>query len=263
MTWVRHHDGRSRSIKMLRLSDAAYRLDGEAMEWCSSTGTDGRIPADLIGSTPAKPLERRILLRLVAELVKAGRWHRAEESRCPHPTNQCAEPGPDGWVIHDYLEFNPSAAEVEADRVAKKERQDRWRKAKRNGKTGRFAGSDQHVDASRDGPGDSLETRLTTHYETGYETPPRPAPPRPEGGGERGAPRSGEPPPAVTGAAPAEVGSEDQLPPRRPPSATPEVRQAALAVARTAAETARRARRNALSDGEVWAALNPREDPAT
>lgn len=49
--------------------------------------------------------------KFVAELVEAGLWEVAE----------------DGWQLHDFLDYQPSKAQVTADRKKTAERQKRWR----------------------------------------------------------------------------------------------------------------------------------------
>lgn len=76
--------------KVARLSDPAFRLYVHAVCWASRAGTDGAIPsADLQHVAPG--LRRRE--RLAAELVDAGLF---------------VETPPLGWVVHDYLDWNPS-----------------------------------------------------------------------------------------------------------------------------------------------------------
>jgi len=182
MTWVRKDDQMPINRKVAPLSDAAYRLDDEAICWASRNGTDGRIAADELDA-----VSKRGIVKNADELVRRGRWHRAEDPPCPSET--CAEAGPDGWVIHDYLDFNPSSQQVKADKKAKAERQKRWRDARRGGRASRDATRDalrdtSHdalrdggVDASRNAPGDAAPRARVS----------RPVPSRPEGSGTGGA----------------------------------------------------------------------------
>lgn len=63
-----------------------------------------------------------------------------------------------GWQIPDYLDYNPSAQHVDEERIAKTERQRRWREAQRRRPV------DASTGASRDASVDAAPT------------PPRPAP---------------------------------------------------------------------------------------
>lgn len=77
--------------KVARLSDQAFRLYVHAVCWASRAETDGAIPsADLQHVAPG--LRRRE--SLAAELVTAGLFE---------PTGSL------GWVVHDYLDYNPSS----------------------------------------------------------------------------------------------------------------------------------------------------------
>lgn len=203
MTWVRKDDQMPINRKVSVLSDPAYRLDDEALCWASRNLTDGRVPLDELPD-----ISRRGIRRNADELVKRRRWHRAEDPPCP--SEYCPTPGPNGWVIHDYLEYNPSREQVLKERAVKAERQKRWLDKKRGSRKDTSvdgskdlptdASRDASLGSSRDGPGDALETAL--------ETPaPYPAPPRPEGSGG-GAPESTTARPAADGAA--DGGRSDQ-----------------------------------------------------
>src|SRR5439155_428218 len=76
---------------------------------------------------------------------------------------------PQGWVVHDYWEYQPSAQKVRNDRSAKAERQRRWLERKQA----------RERDASKDASQDESK-----------DNAPSPSPPRPEGSGAGNAPRS-------------------------------------------------------------------------
>lgn len=166
MTWVKNDDGMSIHRKVSPLSDAAYRLQQEAKEWCSRNLTDGRILADEFPSSSC-----RATPKYAAELVRRGLWHRAGGEHCGHAEDKCLPPGVDGYSIHDYLDYNPSADEVIRDRLAKAERQRRWLEKRKNGRRPTNPSGDASQVASRDGPEDALETLA-----------PSPSPPRREAG---------------------------------------------------------------------------------
>jgi hypothetical protein len=149
MPWVRFDDRFPSHRKIRRLSDAAFRLHVSAIHWCAEHLTDGHVPDDELElvSDVADPKAA------VAELERRL-WLRQD----------------DGWLIHDYLEYQPSAEKVRADRDAKKDRQDRWRGKARDAVGDASQGESQ--DASRDASQDAT---------------PYPSRPVPEG---RGAPPS-------------------------------------------------------------------------
>ncbi|WP_242884031.1 hypothetical protein [Actinomadura litoris] len=93
-TFIKVHDGMPDHPKIYGLSDRAFRLLVTWWCWCSRHLTDGHIPAATwrkCGTARAR-----------AELLAAG----------------LAQEGPDGVWMHDYLEHQRSAAEVEQIRTA-------------------------------------------------------------------------------------------------------------------------------------------------
>lgn len=173
--------------KVAALSDAAYRLYDEALHWSARNLADGAVAA-----AELKDVSKRGQPKYAAELVARRLWHAAGE-QCPSP--KCPPSGPDGWVIHDYWDYQPSREKALREKEAKAERQRRWLEAKQ-GKKG--ATQDESRDASQDAPEDAP-----------------PSPPRPEG-------RRGGSPAATaarrTAASAGDGGREDQPQPARPPS---------------------------------------------
>lgn len=169
MTWVRYDDLFPLHRKVAPLSDATYRLHTEAIFWCSRNTTDG-----VIRTSELRHVSKRGTPKRATELVDQELWHPAGRL-CPAckdrlTANGRAEPT-DGWVVHDYLDFQPSAQKVAAEKAAKAERQQRWKAAKRGGdgdasqRRPRDASPPPSGDASGDAaPGDA------------NPVPPRPAP---------------------------------------------------------------------------------------
>lgn len=93
MPWVRLDDGFSDHPKVVGLSDSAFRTHVSALCYCNRHLTDGHVPA-VIGNS------------CVDELVDAGLWSMNGS----------------GYVIHDYLEFQPSRASVLEERAKAAER---------------------------------------------------------------------------------------------------------------------------------------------
>lgn len=119
MTWLRLDDLFPRHRKVRRLSDAAFRVHVEAKCWASHHLTDGHIPADELDdvTTVRRPA------RYVAELVTRGLWHEAgHECASEH-----CRPIPDGWLVHDFLDYNPTAVQVKAERASARRRQELYR----------------------------------------------------------------------------------------------------------------------------------------
>ena len=112
MTWLKKDDRFPEHRKVRRLSDGAYRLHDTAMCFVAHDESDGMIRTDDIEEMQhGHRLHRRI-----ADLIDAGLW----------------EPVVGGWMIHDFLDYNPSHEQLEAERAASRDRQARLR-AKRRG----------------------------------------------------------------------------------------------------------------------------------
>jgi len=100
--WAKLDDEIVDNLKTLRVwsqDPAAFGLDCRAIAWSARQLTDGFVPREIVATWIPEEAERE---RLVGILIEAGRWDEQ-----------------DGYVIHDFLEFNFSRAEVEAERAAK------------------------------------------------------------------------------------------------------------------------------------------------
>lgn len=125
MPWVRFDDQFPIHRKTAGLSDAAFRLHVGAIFWCARNLTDG-----FVQKTEVKQVQNGLKSthRLAAELVLRGLWHLADE-QCP--SENCIAPVEgDGWIIHDYLEYQPSAVKVRIERAENARRQQEWRDRK-------------------------------------------------------------------------------------------------------------------------------------
>ncbi len=110
VTWLKTDDRFPEHRKIRRLTDAAYRLHHTAMCACAKDETDGLVTeADLADMEHGQRLRKHI-----DALVSAGLW----------------EPVKDGWLIHDFLDYNPSHASLVTKRAADRERQERYRKGR-------------------------------------------------------------------------------------------------------------------------------------
>jgi hypothetical protein len=99
MPWARFDEEFPAHRKVRPLTDAAFRLHVSAICWSNRNLTDGLIPDDeLPYVSDVKNPEKA-----TGQLELRGLWERT----------------PSGWLIHDYLEFNPPAAFVEAERQKK------------------------------------------------------------------------------------------------------------------------------------------------
>lgn len=107
MTWVRMDDHYPSHPKVLEVGPLAAWLNVCAWGYTARYSTDGFIPerqVPLLADVPS-PLE------LAGRLVEVGLWERVNG----------------GYAVHDYLDYNPSAKEVKARRLAGAKRQAEWR----------------------------------------------------------------------------------------------------------------------------------------
>ena len=92
MGWLRLDDAFGTHPKVAGLSDRAFRAHVMGLLYCAQHLTDGFVPRAMgPRATTAKELER------------AGLWSTSRR----------------GWMIHDFLDYNPSRAEVDDKRRAK------------------------------------------------------------------------------------------------------------------------------------------------
>jgi hypothetical protein len=146
MTWVRLDDRFPSHRKVALLTDRAFRLHVSAICWCSENLTDGHISdRELTLVTRGRGVKAT-----AQQLEAAGVWDRVDS----------------GWVIHDYLEYNPSREQVLLERKKNAERQERFRQRK-NGKPTPPSGSD---DASRNGGSNGVTRTGDAHEDDANAT---------------------------------------------------------------------------------------------
>jgi hypothetical protein len=131
MSWARFDDQFHADKDLDAVCDSAVALHCVATTWCSSQETDGvvpfaRVPKLTGGSNPAA----------IADLLRIGWWIKLD----------------DHYQIRSYLKYNPSHAELEAQRVAHAQRTDKWRKKRVTDMSG-----DNGCDASQDGTQDGTQ----------------------------------------------------------------------------------------------------------
>lgn len=116
MSWVRIDDRMPRSAKLMGLSDRAKWAYVASMCYASEEETDGAVPAGV---------QREMgWARVRKDLVEAGLWHERPcgEGACLDTDRQAEKLAKGGHVIHDYLEYNPTHAELEAKRAKARDR---------------------------------------------------------------------------------------------------------------------------------------------
>lgn len=95
MAWGKVDDKLHASVKWRRASKGARALWTTALSWCSDQENDGHVPADMLRTLDGTKAE-------AANLVAAGLWDEADE----------------GWVFHDWADYNPDGASKKAKREA-------------------------------------------------------------------------------------------------------------------------------------------------
>jgi hypothetical protein len=143
MPWVRLSDDFYDHPKIMEVGPLGLSVWVAGLAYCNRNLTDGVLPESVakrlmdfdgvayqvasVGDFGGV-LEDDCAPLAIELLVNAGLLHREGHgcARCPQPKSK-------HLVYHDYLEFQPSAAEIQADREAAKERMRRARDARRSG----------------------------------------------------------------------------------------------------------------------------------
>lgn len=98
MTWLKVDDALHGHPKVEQAGLAAVGLWVRCGSWSSAYLTDGHLPETIV--------KRFGRARDVDQLVDCGLWI----------------PEPGGWVMHDFLDYNPSAQQVRAERAKARRR---------------------------------------------------------------------------------------------------------------------------------------------
>ncbi len=106
MAFAQFDDAFADHRKVAGLSDAAFRLHVAGILYCSRHLTDG-----FIDGIEVPRLVRRFRKAALTELVEAGLWRDQAEL---------------GFVIHDYLDWNPSRDVVLERKEKAKKRKAEW-----------------------------------------------------------------------------------------------------------------------------------------
>lgn len=149
MTWLKVDDEFPEHKKVRRLSDGAFRLHVTAMCLCAKDETDGRVAeADL---DDMKNIDR--LRKFIPALVLADLWEVIDG----------------GWLIHDFLDYNPSHEQLVRDRASARDRQARAREKR----------EESRRDSRRDSRVSHSEVTADVTRESHDPVPTRPDPSRP------------------------------------------------------------------------------------
>lgn len=129
MPYLNIDDGMDEHEKIDGLSDAAYRLLMTSMKFCSRNGTDG-----FVSLSRARRLTATGKDPIAAELVAAGCWHDIgqgcdqDDSIAARTCHGVGRPG--HYIVHDYLQWNHSAAWWDKRRKDETERKAKYRARK-------------------------------------------------------------------------------------------------------------------------------------
>lgn len=167
MGWIKVSDDFYDDDKMFAAGSIGRDLYWHGMAFCNRNLTDGLIPRGralaLVDFTGAAVLVgmggvdgQDCAPIAVERLLEAGLWHEQGHD-CP----TCVQPGPRHYIVHNYLKYQPSRAQVEAKAKANRERVEAWREAQKNG------------NAERNGVGNALHTDSVTQH---VQPTPNPTP---------------------------------------------------------------------------------------
>lgn len=157
-TYVKVHDGLPDHPKIIEAGGEAGWLYICGLAYASRQLTDGVIPKRLVprltdGSKPEAS---------ASALLRVGLWHEGV-----HDCSRCPQPGPEAYVIHDYLDHQRSASEV-ADLRAKR--------SAAGQRGGRRSGESRRAVSTGEANGEALasdlvkQNRSKTEAETETET---------------------------------------------------------------------------------------------
>ena len=104
MAWFKVDDRLWAHPKFIGLPLAAVGLWVKAGSYCAAYETDGALPSTMVRTLGGQKRDSD-------RLVDAGLWHRTE----------------DGFTFHNWDEFQPTKAQLEAERRKTRERQQEWR----------------------------------------------------------------------------------------------------------------------------------------
>jgi hypothetical protein len=163
VSWAKLDDrfaGNRKVRRAWKREPASIGLYVFALTYCAQHETDGLIDPEFVEDIMPTKKDRE---RAVAVLLDVGLW----------------EQGEDGYMVHDYLDYQPSRASAEVKRAQKSKRQQAWRERQRDASTP--GARDASVDASTPGARDASVDAAPTRPD-----PTRPFPPRsPRGGRAR------------------------------------------------------------------------------
>lgn len=137
MGWIRVEDDFYDNEKMLAAGSIGRDLYWHGMGFCNRNLTDGMIPKrralTLVDFTDAAVLDgaggidgQACAPIAVQRLLEAELWHE-DGHDCP----SCPQPGPRNYIVHDYLKYQFSKAQIEEKAEKNRQRVSAWREARK------------------------------------------------------------------------------------------------------------------------------------
>jgi hypothetical protein len=126
MAWFALDDGFDTHPKVRKAGNAAVGLFVRLGVHATRHLTEGHLDGDIVRRYGTEPNVRK--------LIAVGMLH-------PHGHDclRCDQPAEGGYVIHDYLDYNKSRAQIEAAREAARKRQNRGRETARSNRESRVS----------------------------------------------------------------------------------------------------------------------------
>ncbi|MEU9670355.1 hypothetical protein AB0E25_33240 [Streptomyces bobili] len=146
MAWFALDDGFDTHPKVRKAGNAAVGLFVRLGVHATRHLTEGHLDGDIVRSYGTEPNVRK--------LVSVGMLHTSGHT-CP----RCEQPADGDYVIHDYLDYNKSRAQIEAAREAARKRQQKGRDTARSNRNRAGNGSDSG--SIRSGNGSESERNRT------------------------------------------------------------------------------------------------------
>ena len=202
MSWIKLDDQFADHPKVVAAGPLAAWLYVCGLTYCGRYLTDGWIPEGQV----RKLADIDDATAQAQRLVDVGLWERVD----------------DGYLVHDYLEYNPTGERVKAERAANARRQAEWRERNRQD-NGQFGDDVTDTEPERNAPHNGERNAVTDAAVTTAPSPspsPSPSPiPSDTGDARRGA---SAPPPANNGDSQPETEAEPE-PEREKPKTPPAI----------------------------------------
>lgn len=119
MAWFKGDDKSHQNPKHLSVGLMGSGLYWRMVSWSSDHETDGEVPAHVVPtlSPELSPKRRTALLQCMVDAVYGNSGYGMLEVKCRGSRGEALT-----YRVHDYLDYNPSHAQLEAKREAERQR---------------------------------------------------------------------------------------------------------------------------------------------